>query len=224
MKEIAKTNDKRMTVREVAGILGVSEDTVLRYTNTLFSQSEIMRIGNGHGGKPQIMLNEAQVTAIKQKMKPTSQLVGAITDLEAANMLLKSAEHFKARFEQEREARIKAETENQELQVKNAELEPKAAFTDLAIQSKDALLMNDAAKILKLGYGNITLFKKLREMGILMADNVPYQEYIGRGYFIVDENPLLIGNNIKITKVTKVTQKGMRWLANKLKKQGELYV
>ena len=60
-------------------------------------------------------------------------------------------------------------------------VEPKEAFTDLAMQSKDVLSMNDAAKVLKLGYGNITLFRKLREMGILMDDNVPYQEYIARG-------------------------------------------
>jgi phage antirepressor YoqD-like protein len=69
------------------------------------------------------------------------------------------------------------------------------------MQSQDALYMNDAAKVLKLGYGNITLFKKLREMKILMDDNVPYQEYIKRGYFKADEKPVPIGDAIKIKRV-----------------------
>ena len=127
-------------------------------------------------------------------------------------MLLKSAAHFKARFEQEQQTRIEAE---QRLAV----AEPKAAFTDLAMQSQDTLSMNDAAKILKLGYGNITLFKKLREMKILMDDNVPYQEYIVRGYFKVDEKPLLIGEAVQIKRVTRVTQKGLEWLARKVAAQ-----
>ena len=127
-------------------------------------------------------------------------------------MLLKSAEHFKVRFEQEHEARIEAEN-------KLAIAEPKAAFTDLAMQSANTLSMNYAAKVLKLGYGNITLFKKLREMDVLMDDNTPRQEYITRGYFVVDEIPIQIGDRVWIKPVTKVTQKGMIWLSRMLRKQ-----
>jgi prophage antirepressor-like protein len=118
------------------------------------------------------------------------------------------------------EALVKSEKEKLLLQAENASkeqrlaaAEPKAAFTDLAMMSQDTISMNDAAKVLKLGYGNITLFKKLREMKVLMPDNLPYQEYISRGYFKVDEKPVPIGYAIKIKRVTKVTQKGMSWLA-----------
>ena len=121
-------------------------------------------------------------------------------------VILRGYQALQKKVEAERKARVEAE---QRLAI----AEPKAAFTDLAIQSKDALLMNDTAKILKLGYGDKTLFKNLRDKGILMTDNVPYQEYIKRGYFIVDENPILMGSITKITKVTKVTQKGMMWLS-----------
>jgi phage antirepressor YoqD-like protein len=124
------------------------------------------------------------------------------------------------------EALVKSEKEKQSLLAENAAkeqrlaiAEPKAAFTDLAIMSQDALYMNDVAKVLKLGYGNITLFKKLREMKILMDDNVPYQEYIKRGYFKVDEKLVPIGDTIKIKKVTKVTQKGMAWLSQTVSAQ-----
>jgi len=56
-------------------------------------------------------LTEEQVTAVKQKMRPTTKVVGAMTDLEAMETLAKAGGHFHARFEQEQMARIKAEQE-----------------------------------------------------------------------------------------------------------------
>jgi phage antirepressor YoqD-like protein len=206
MNELTEYGDKRMTVKEVAEVLGVQEQLVRKHIREVYPDL----MSNGVA----TYLNEEQITAIKQKMRPITLVTGAITDLEAAEMLLKSAEHFKVRFEQEHSARVEAE---QRLAV----AEPKAAFADLAMQSKDVLSMNDAAKVLKLGFGNITLFKKLRDMGILMdgqENNVPYQRHIAAGYFRVDESPVLIGDNIQIKRVTKVTQKGMQWLAKILEK------
>jgi anti-repressor protein len=107
------------------------------------------------------------------------------------------------------EALVISEKEKLALQAENSEMKPKAAFADLAMKSKDVLSINDAAKVLKLGYGNITLFKKLRDMGILMDGqeyNVPYQRYIAAGYFRVDESPLMIGDSIQIKRVTKGAQ------------------
>jgi phage antirepressor YoqD-like protein len=205
--------EKKMTVREVAEVLGVSERTIQRHLKELrdedSSDIDVAGIQNGPNGRITQYLTEKEVTDVKKRMLPTSQIVGSITDLEAAEMLLKSAEHFKARFEQEKRLRVEAE---QKLAITG----PKAKLADLAMQSKDVISMNDAAKILKLGYGNITLFKNLRKIGVLMADNVPYQEYISRGYFVVDESPILIGDHIHIKTVTKVTQKGVNWLSGKL--------
>ena len=48
-------------------------------------------------------LTEEQITRIKGRLRLTTKVASMITDLEAAEMLLKSAEHFKARFEQERQ-------------------------------------------------------------------------------------------------------------------------
>ena len=206
MKELTRDGERRMTVREVADVLGTTDEAIKWHVRKLYP--DLMKNG------VTTYLTEEQITTIKQNMIPTSQLVGAMTDLEAGLMAVKALEHFKSRFEQEQQARIEAE---QRLAV----AEPKAAFTDLAIQSKNVLSMNDAAKVLKLGYGNKTLFRKLRDMGILMLDNVPYQKYIIAGYFVVDEAPLLIGDYIQIKKVTRVTQKGMIWLSKILEKEGE---
>ncbi|NNG67316.1 phage antirepressor [Caldanaerobacter subterraneus] len=72
-----------------------------------------------------------------------------------------------------------------EQEKKIKELEPKAEFFDAVAGSKDAIDMNRAAKLIyeETRMGRNKLFKILREKGILMKDNIPYQEYIDKGYF-----------------------------------------
>jgi len=206
MNELTAYGDKRMTVREVAEVLEVSPDTIKISIRELFP--DLMENGKT------TYLNEVQVTAVKMNLRKNSQVaIQPKTGLEKA-LLIKQAMQFQQEIIED------LQKENAEQKERLSIAEPKAAFADLAMQSKDVLSMNDAAKVLKLGYGNITLFRKLREMGILMDDNVPYQEYIARGYFRVDESPVLIGDTIKIKRVTKVTQKGLIWLSKVFEKQG----
>lgn len=72
-----------------------------------------------------------------------------------------------------------------EQEKKIKELEPKAEFFDAVAGSKDAIDMNRAAKLIyeETRLGRNKLFKLLREKGVLMKDNIPYQEYIDKGYF-----------------------------------------
>ena len=101
MKELIEKDDKRMTVREVAAILGVSDEAIKKHIRELYPDLMQERVTT--------YLNEEQITAIKQRMRLTTKVANVITDLEAAEMLIKSAEHFRVRFEQERRARITAE-------------------------------------------------------------------------------------------------------------------
>lgn len=64
---------------------------------------------------------------------------------------------------------------------------PKVEFFDHVTQSKDELSIGDASKVLNLGYGSITLFKKLRGLNVLMHDNNPYQKYVDNGWFRIVE-------------------------------------
>ena len=126
-------------------------------------------------------LDEAQITAVKRKMLPTTEAVGMITDLEAAEMLLKSAGHFKARFEEERARRTDAER-------KLAEAAPKVQFFDQAADSKDAVSLRDAAAALNMpGWGRNKIFALLRDRGVIDERNIPYREYQDRGMFRVIE-------------------------------------
>ena len=62
-------------------------------------------------------------------------------------------------------------------------LKPKAEFFDQVADSKTAIEIGEAAKVLNMGIGRNTLFQFLRDNGILMDNNIPYQKYIDRGYF-----------------------------------------
>ena len=111
---------------------------------------------------------------------------------------------------EEHSARLTAER-------KVAELEPKAAFYDSAMTSKTTLKLTDVAHILDLPYGNVTLVKKLRDIGILKADNTPLQEYINRGYFCVKERQFNTKGGVKIIRSTRVYQSGLDFILRKLK-------
>lgn len=88
---------------------------------------------------------------------------------------------------------------------------PKAEFYDAVSESDDDQSIQEAAKVL--GTGEIRLFKYLRERGILMSNNQPYQEYINRGYFrLVQRHYIGPGNMDEIYTKTMVTGKGMTWL------------
>lgn len=63
----------------------------------------------------------------------------------------------------------------------------KVEFYDAVADSKDAITIGDAAKVLNMGVGRNRLFEILRNNKILQNNNVPYQKYIDSGYFRVVE-------------------------------------
>jgi anti-repressor protein len=60
-------------------------------------------------------------------------------------------------------------------------LEPKAEFHDAVASAINCQTVQEAAKVM--GTGQNRLFKWLREHGLLMHDNQPYQSAIDAGYF-----------------------------------------
>ena len=91
------------------------------------------------------------------------------------------------------------------------QLRPKAEFFDAVASSKDAIHIGDAAKVLGLsGIGRNKLFAILRERKVLMHDNIPYQEYIDRGYFrTIEQRYTLPNGETKISIRTLVYQRGL---------------
>jgi phage antirepressor YoqD-like protein len=199
MNGITKQDDKRMTVRDVAEVLGVTEEAIKWHVRKLWP--DLMRNG------VTTCLSEAQITEIKGKMIPTSQLVGSITDLEAAEMLLKSAEHFKARFEQEWEIRIKAEN-------KLAIAEPKAEVLDKITATDSDISVRELAAILAVPHlGQNNLFERLRKDGYIDSLNRAYRQYIENG--IMYEKEYYVTGLDKTKRQLRITQKGVVYFTRK---------
>lgn len=95
------------------------------------------------------------------------------------------------------------------------QLAPKAEMFDRFMAAENAQTMAVVAKTL--GTGRDRLFRFLREIGILMANNVPYQQYLDRGYFRVIEKVIRMGEAEIVKPQTLVTTKGVAFIAKLLK-------
>ena len=198
-----KNGGKFMTIRNVADSLDVSYSSVYRAVCKLFPD----KTKNGKLS----MLNEIEVSQISRELKTdyhTAQLTfsagekvkNTTTNLEILENYKKANDDFVAllnrMYEEEKQKREIAE------KTLNRIADGKGCFT-----------MNQAAKALKLPYGNRTLFKKLQEFGILNQDNTPRQEQINNGNFKVVVK--FINDTIGNKNVTLVTSKGLTYLAKK---------
>lgn len=113
--------------------------------------------------------------------------------------------------------------EKEALKEQVALMAPKAEFFDAVADSKDAIDIGSAAKVLNCGIGRTKLFKFLRENQVLMKNNVPYQEFIDRGYFRVIEQKYSKpdGTNCINTK-TLVYQRGLNYIRKLLENKLQL--
>lgn len=117
--------------------------------------------------------------------------------------------------------REKLEVEQAELKLLNAELEPKAAFTDAVTESHDAVDIGLMARMLGTGMGQNRMFKYLRTKKLLMPDNRAYQEYIDRGYFrTVMRKWTSLKGETKVAFQTRVYPKGIRYVYQLLTADG----
>jgi len=99
-------------------------------------------------------------------------------------------------------------------------LKPKAEFFDTVANSKTAIEMSKAAKVLEFGKGRNVLFRILREEKILRYNNEPYQEYIDRGYFRTIEQKYQKKDGTTCINIkTLVYQKGLDYIGKLLEKR-----
>ena len=121
-------------------------------------------------------------------------------------------------------AQKKIELREQQLKEKDAQLElqkPKVDFADHVTDSDNAIDMGTFAKYAQkqgITMGRNTLFKWLRDQGVLMDNNVPYQRYLNAGWFRVIENIYNTGSGQYTTPKTLVTGKGQVALINYIRK------
>lgn len=105
------------------------------------------------------------------------------------------------------------------------EMKPKADFFDAVADSKDAIEMGRVAKVLNYpGIGRNKLFEMLRDKGVLMNGNIPYQKFIDRGYFrTIEQKFTKPDGSTNINIKTLVYQKGVDAIRRMLDKYAVEY-
>jgi Rha family phage regulatory protein len=107
---------------------------------------------------------------------------------------------------------------------------PKVEFYNTVTASDSVCQLAVACQVAKLKFGRNILYRKLREMGVLIdgghRHNLPMQDYIKRGIFTVEtskyNHPHTDEPIIKFT--THATQKGIAWLIKTFKGVTELAI
>ena len=98
---------------------------------------------------------------------------------------------------------------------------PLVDFALNVANSEDLIDMNAMAKLAadeNFNIGRTRLFRWLKEMGVLMSNNLPYQRYIDRGYFAVNESVFEVNGLKKTYRQTFVTGKGQFFIISLLRK------
>lgn len=107
------------------------------------------------------------------------------------------------------EQALKLEEQQKAIEV----MKPKEEFFDAVAGSKDAISMNEVAKVLDIkGMGRNKMFEFLRENKVLMNNNIPMQRYVDCGYFRVVEQKYMKDNEQCINVKTLVYQKGVDFI------------
>lgn len=108
-----------------------------------------------------------------------------------------------------------------EEQQKQLELQaPKVEFFNAVADSKTAIPMNEASKVLAIkGYGRNNLFEFLRQKNVLMRNNQPFQKYIDCNYFRVIEQRYQVKGEEQITFKTLVYQRGIDFIRRLILKE-----
>jgi anti-repressor protein len=104
------------------------------------------------------------------------------------------------------------------LEAKVQEQAPKAKFHDAVAEAINCQSIQEVAKVL--GTGPNRLFKFLRDEGLLMHNNLPYQHHLDAGYFRVVERQYNDerGESHTYTR-TLVTGKGLAYIQKRLQSQ-----
>ena len=108
---------------------------------------------------------------------------------------------------------------NRQLHSKINKDKPKVDFADQVADTTNVIDMGEMAKLANdrgIRIGRNRLFSWLRVMGILMMNNIPYQEYMDRGYFKLKESLYYTDGVYKTRQTTYVTGKGQRYIIDRL--------
>lgn len=227
MFSVMTQQEVTMSSREIAELTQSRHDNVKRSMERMSSKGVISftpmvepTIG---GGKPTTIyhVNKRNSYVVVAQISPefTAALVDRWQELENANQ-------FRIPQSLPEALQLAADLAKQNEQVSRqlAIATPKAEFSDQIALAKRGVLLGQFAK--SIGLGPVTLFRIMRELKILIPQgqnyNIPYQEFIDRGYFTIKQGTFETGEETRISHTPLITGKGEIWLQKKLLDAGYL--
>lgn len=172
------------------------------------------------GGRPSkdadISIDMAKQICMIQRTPEGKKIRQYFIDLEKA---WNTPEQIFARALKMADQTIERLKENNAILLKdNQRMKPKEEFFDAVAGSKDAIEIGKVAKVLNYpGVGRNKLFEILRDKGVLMGDNIPYQKYIDNGCFrTVEQKYHTPDGETRINIKTLVYQKGVDYIRKML--------
>lgn len=174
-----------------------------------------------------LILSSKLPTAKKFKRWVTSDVLPSIRKhgLYATDELLNNPDFAIKVFtalkeEKEKNAQLTITVKEQGQKIE--EQKPLVEFAEKVSHSDNLINMGKMAKLLKdsnINIGRNKLFEWLRDKGILMSDNIPYQKYIDSGYFEVKESVFCTSTGYKTGQTTLVTGRGQVFIHKKLQEE-----
>lgn len=214
---------KTMSSREIAALTNKRHDNVMRTINSLVNDNiltpqfeDTLNHQNGQSYKS-ALLNKRDSLVLVARLSPefTAAIIDRWQELESSQPALPD---FNNPVEAARAWANTKESE-QQLLLEAKENEPKIDFYNQVTDSKDAVDMASAAKVLNIkGIGRNKLFSILRDSKVLQENNQPYQLHIDAGRFRVIESKFTKPNgDTHINIKTVVYQKGLSYILKLIK-------
>ncbi|EKO3556518.1 phage antirepressor KilAC domain-containing protein [Vibrio metschnikovii] len=216
-----------MSSREIATLTGKDHKNVLRLIRSLMdgqvlaAQIEPLKFEYRGQWFDYFELNKRDSLVVVARLSPqfTAVVIDRWQELERSHQPVLPTSFA--------EALQLAANQAKELEQKTQQLAlvaPKVEFADAVAGADKGVLLGHFAKTV--GLGPITLFRILRELKIFMSRgesyNLPYQEFIDRGYFAIKQGTYEAGTQVRITHTALITGKGEMWLRKRLLDTGYL--
>ena len=213
--------------KDVAETLGYSNTRDAIYKHVDDEDKNTVAIHDGKGNPNQVVINESGLyslvlssklpTAKKFRRWVTSEVLPSIrkTGGYSLNIPKNLPEALRA-YAAEIEAHEKTKTALAKKEKKIALDAPNVDFYDSVANSESLLTFEKVAKLIaKKGLGRNKMIGWLRDLKLLRktdSGNVPYQQYVNKGYFKLVESTRVINGYERVFTTTYVTQKGLDYI------------
>ncbi|UWH29740.1 phage antirepressor KilAC domain-containing protein [Aeromonas veronii] len=221
---IITSTEMTMGTREIAEMLGKNHSDIKRSAERLWQSGVIgngqplaereFKTERGNTYTEYLLIKRDSLILVAQNCPEfTAQIVDRWQELESQQRPQIPQTYAAALLEAGRLA-LEVEQKNHLLAVQA----PKVAFADRVAGDDKGVNIGNYARAV--GLGQNVLFRALREHRILMSGgnrhNLPFQDYIERGYFTVKEGTRTHNDETVPTFTPMVTGKGQQWLTRRL--------